>query len=101
MNTNIWLFAIIMVFWLGLAIAVKVSKSTVSLFLIIPFAQIFLWLIGAVVNRFYTPWGTIAITAIHFLLLLLMFFYFCDGIRKRSKTTNAYNSISILERAFL
>jgi len=85
MNSNILLTVIVVAFWLGLAIAVKASKSTTSLFPIIPFAPGILWLVGIVVNKFHSPWGTVAITGIH-LLLLLLFGFLLLRWRKEKKS---------------
>jgi hypothetical protein len=75
MNPNTLLGLVVVVFWLGLVIAVKASKSTTSLIPIIPFLPGALWMAGIITNRFASPWGTRIIVGIHIFLLLLTIYF--------------------------
>lgn len=71
MNNNSLLILITFVFWSGFAIAVKVSKSTTSLFPVIPFVPIILLGGGLLLNHFLPPWGTIMASVVHVALIIL------------------------------
>jgi len=74
MSANTWLSLVVVVFWLGLGIAIRASRSTTSIFPVIPLVPGVLWLVGVVVNHFASPWGTVVVGAIHCVLLFLMLF---------------------------
>jgi len=66
MSANTWLSLVVVVFWLGLGIAIRASRSTTSIFPVIPLVPGVLWLVGVVVNHFASPWGTVVVGAIHY-----------------------------------
>lgn len=85
MSANQLLALIIVVYWVALAIGVKASKRTTSLFPIIPLIPGVLWGIGALLNHFASPWGTIAIGVVHVVLLGLMLFLALRWKKERQK----------------